>query len=424
MPAFSLASETRTGCANERPSGSVRGVPGNWHPYRDRHLRETFCYIVPIMRGIHREQLATILLFLLILCCQASQGQATNGSQQKRLQIEDVVKKFMVSNQLPGISVAVVENGNYEWSSGYGMADLESLVPAASNTLYRLASISKPLTAAAAMVLYERGKLDLDAPVQKYCPAFPKKQAPITTRQLLGHLGGVRHDRTHSFDDPEIINTRHVDDPISGGLDYFKDDPLVAAPGTKFSYSTNGYTVVGCIIEGASGMKYVDFVQESVLRPAGMTHTRVDDYSAIIPFRTRFYSKDSTGKVINSRFVDIAFKTPGDGWLSSAEDMAKFEVAMLNNRIVSGATRALMWSHQKTADGNETPYGLGWAVDDDLPSTVSHGGGEWGTSTFIMMSPQQRNGIVVMINLNGANANELGLQIFKILSGSNRAPGQ
>jgi CubicO group peptidase (beta-lactamase class C family) len=104
--------------------------------------------------------------------------------------------------------------------------------------------------------------------------------------------------------------------------------------------------------------------------------------------------------------------------------MAKFEVAMLNNRIVSGATRALMWSHQKTADGNETPYGLGWAVDDDLPSTVSHGGGEWGTSTFIMMSPQQRNGIVVMINLNGANANELGLQIFKILSGSNRAPGQ
>ena len=326
----------------------------------------------------------------------------------------------MAANSLPGISVAVVEDGNYEWSSGFGMADLENFVPATSTTLYRLASISKPITATAAMVLYERGKLDLDAPVQKYCPAFPKKEAPITTRQLLGHLGGVRHDRTHSFDDPEIINTKHVDDPISGGLDYFKNDPLVAAPGTKFSYSTNGYTVVGCVIEGASGMKYVDFVRENVLRPAGMTHTRVDDYSAIIPSRTRFYSKDNSGTVINARFVDIGFKTPGDGWLSSAEDMAKFEVAMLNDRLVSPVTRKLMWTRQKTADGKETPYGLGWAVDDVSPSTISHGGGEWGTSTFIMMAPEQRAGVVVMINLNGGNADQLGPELFKIILGSHR----
>lgn len=118
-----------------------------------------------------------------------------------------------------------------------------------------------------------------------------------------------------------------------GGLDYFKHDPLVAPPGTKFSYSTNGYTVAGCVIEGASGSKYVDFVRENVLRPASMIHTRVDDYSAIIPSRARFYSKDSSGTVINSRFVDIGFKTAGDGWLSSVEDMANFEVAMLNDRV-------------------------------------------------------------------------------------------
>lgn len=334
------------------------------------------------------------------------------------------VKKFMAANSLPGISVAVVEDGKYDWSSGFGMADLENFVPAMSNTVYRLASISKPITATAAMVLYERGKLDLDAPVQRYCPAFPKKEAPITTRQLLGHLAGIRHDRTHSLDDPEIINTKHVDDQISGGLDYFKDDPLVAAPGTKFSYSTNGYTVVGCVIEGASGMKYVDFVRENVLRPAGMSHTRVDDYSTIIPNRTRFYSKDSSGTVINSRFVDIAFKTAGDGWLSSAEDMANFEVAMLNNRVVSGATRKLMWTRQKTADGKETPYGLGWAVDDGSPPTISHGGGEWGTSTFITMAPEQRDGVVVMINLNGGNADQLGPELLKIILGLNRAPAQ
>lgn len=365
-----------------------------------------------------------LLVFLLILWSRASEGQASSPAQAKHGLIEAAVKKFMETNGLPGISVAIVEDGAYEWSSGFGMADLENLVPATSSTLYRLASISKPLTAAAAMVLYERGKLDLDAPVQEYCPAFPKKEAPISTRQILGHLSGIRHDRIHSFDDPEIINTKHVDDPISGGLDYFKDDPLVAAPGTKFSYSTNGYTVIGCVIEGASGMKYVDFVRENVLQPAGMIHTRVDDYAAIIPSRTRFYTKDSAGKIINSRFVDIGFKTAGDGWLSSADDMAKFEVAMMNDRVVSAATRKLMWTRQKTSGGKETPYGLGWAVDDNLPSTVSHGGGEWGTSTFIMMSPKQRNGIVVMINLNGGNADELGTQVFKIVSGLEQTPSQ
>ena len=147
-------------------------------------------------------------------------------------------------------------------------------------------------------------------------------------------------------------------------------------------------------------MKYVDFVRENVLRPAGMNQTRVDDYFAIIPNRTRYYSCSpnpsckNKSSVINSRFVDIAFKTAGDGWLSSAEDMAKFEVALLNNRLVSVATRKLMWTRQKTLDGKETPYGLGWAVDDIVPSTVSQGGGEWGASTFIMIAPEQRTGAI------------------------------
>lgn len=371
-----------------------------------------------------------LLLFSFLVSYTASQEHAS-FAPEKRIQIEGAVKKFMTTNRLPSISVAVVENGSYQWSSGFGMADLENSVPASSNTLYRLASISKTITATAAMVLYEHGKLDLDAPLQRYCPAFPRKEAPITTRQLLGHLGGIRHDRTHSFDDPEVINTKPVDDPIAGGLNFFKDDPLIAPPGTKFSYSNNGYTVIGCVIEGASGMKYVDFVRENVLRPAGMTHTQVDDYSLIIPNRTRFYSCspdpsscNEKSTIVNSRFVDIAFKTAGDGWLSSAEDMAKFEVALLNDRLVSRATRNLMWTRQRTSDGKETPYGLGWVVDGVSPSTVSHGGGEWGTSTFIILAPEQRAGVVVMINLNGANAIDLGPELLRIVLGSNRLPAQ
>jgi serine beta-lactamase-like protein LACTB len=359
-----------------------------------------------------------LVFALLILWCSALWAQAPGSAPEERKQIEDAVKKFMAANSLPSVSVAVVRGGKYEWSAGFGMADLENSIPATSHTLYRLASISKPITATAAMLLQERGKLDLDAPVQKYCPAFPEKEAPITTRELLGHLGGIRHYRSQSIYDPEIVNTKHFDDPISAGLSFFKDDVLVSKPGTKFSYSTHGYTLVGCVIEGASGQKYVDFVRENVLQPAGMTNTRIDDRLAIVPYRTRFYSKDTLGTVVNAEPVDVSFKLPGDGWLSTAEDMAKFEVAMLDDRVVTRSTRTVMWTPQKLSDGKETTYGLGWEIGNGFAPTINHGGGEWGTSTFIMIAPEQRAGVVVLINLNGGNASDLAPELLKIIVGS------
>ena len=104
----------------------------------------------------------------------------------------------MASTHVPGLSAAVVEDGRFEWAAGFAMADLENNVPATEHTLYRLASISKSLTATAAMQLFERGQLDLDAPVQKYCPSFPQKPWPITTRQVMAHLSGIRHYKSGS----------------------------------------------------------------------------------------------------------------------------------------------------------------------------------------------------------------------------------
>ncbi len=161
----------------------------------------------------------------------------------------------------------------------------------------------------------------------------------------------------------------------------------------------------------------MDFVQDNLLRPAGITHTRIDDRLAIVPYRTRFYSKDASGAVVNAEPVDVSFKVPGDGWLSSAEDMAKFEVAMLNDRLVARSTRNLMWTRQKTYDGEDTNYGLGWELGSGFGPTISHGGGEWGTSTFIMMATEQHAGVVVLINLNGGNASDLAPELMKITLG-------
>src|SRR5436309_680673 len=292
----------------------------------------------------HQKQKVATTLLAYLLAASCAVAQTGKLSSEKQAKIESAISKFMADSKAPGISAAVVQDGEFVWAAGFGMADLENSVPATSQTLYRLGSISKSITATAAMALWERGKLDPDSPVQKYCPAFPQKPSPVTTRQLLGHLGGIRYynvpDLPYSVSqtDPEVGNTRHFKNGIEGGLRFFANDPLVAQPGTHFNYSTQGYTLAGCAIEGASGGKYADYVRESVLVPAGMLQTRPDDRFAIIPLRTRFYSKDQSGAVMNAEFLDSSYKVPGGGWLSSAPDMARFEVAILTDRLVRSAT--------------------------------------------------------------------------------------
>ena len=350
---------------------------------------------------------------------QSFHAQQPQLSPAKRTHIEAAVTRFMATTHVPGLSVAVVENGEYEWAAGFGFADVENNAPATEHTLFRLASISKSLTATAAIQLWDRGQLDLDAPVQKYCPAFPQKPSPITTREAMGHLAGIRHYKSGSQDDLEGGNTKHFDNPIQAGLDFFKNDPLVSEPGKQFHYSTQGYTLVGCVIEGASSARYVDFMRQNVFLPAGMDHTQADDRFAILPYRTRFYQKTASGTVQNADFLDSSYKIPGGGWLSSAEDMAKFEVAILNDKLIKRSTRDLMWTPLKPSDGSKDTYGLGWdAGNEDGIAAVGHSGGQQGTSTQFLIAPAPRAGVVVLTNMENADPEKLAWEILKVLVGT------
>ena len=372
-------------------------------------------------------RIATTLVLLLAYALGVSRAADQTGklSNEKQAKIEGAISTFMASSKVPGISVAVVQDGQFVWSAGFGMADMENSVPATSQTLYRLGSISKPITATAAMALWEDGKLDLESPVQKYCPAFPQKPWPITTRELLGHFGGIRYYNvpelpySESQSDPEVGNTHHFENGIEGGLKFFATDPLVAQPGTHFNYTTQGYTLAGCAIEGASGKKYADSVRENVLVPAGMLQTRPDDRFAIIPLRTRFYSKDKSGVVVNAEFLDSSYKVPGGGWLSSAPDMARFEVAILADRLVKRATRDMMWTQQMPSDGlGRMAYGLGWQFGiTEGVKDVGHGGSQQGTSAMILIAPDTRAGVVVLTNSDSANAPGLATEVLRIVLG-------
>src|ERR1035441_10681737 len=370
-------------------------------------------------RTFARTRLSVVLLLGQLLLAGVAFGGSEQLASKEKAQLETAISRFMTANSVPGVSVAIVDNGAVMWSAGFGSADLENSVPATSHTLYRLASISKSITATAAMLLWQQGKLDLDAPMQKYCPAFPAKDTPITTRELLGHLGGIRHYKTDSQDDPESGNTKHFSNPIQGGLDFFKNDPLVAKPGTEFHYSTQGYTLVGCAIEGASAENYVDYIREHVLKPAGMTHTVVDDRFAIIPLRTHFYSKDKSGAITNAEFLDSSYKIPGGGWLSSADDMAQFEIAMIEDRIITRATRDVMWTSLNPSDGKDDTYALGWNTGKGLGVfEAQHSGSQQGTSTHFTIVPKRRAGVVVLINMDGGNASDLANELMKIVLAS------
>lgn len=358
------------------------------------------------------------VLLVLVALLGAGAGVCAQGSKlsgEKRAAIEKAVSRFMAANNVPGVAVAVVLDGAPAWSEGFGMADLENYVPVTPSTLFRLGSISKPITATAAMQLFERGKLDLDAEVQKYCPAFPKKEWPITTRELLGHLSGIRHyNRDGKGDIPED-SAKHFA-TMEEALQVFANDPLLSKPGAQFHYSTYGYTVAGCVLEGAASQKYVDYVRENVFRPAGMEQTRDDNYYAVIPHRTRFYHKDQAGVVRNAGVLDSSYKIPGGGLISSGDDLALFEAAILNDKLMKRATRDVMWTPQKPADGSRDPYALGWGMGSEFGlEYAAHTGSQQGTSTGFLLVPKERAGVVVLANMDGVDAGGLADELVKIV---------
>jgi CubicO group peptidase (beta-lactamase class C family) len=149
-----------------------------------------------------------------------------------------------------------------------------------------------------------------------------------------------------------------------------------------------------------------------------MAQTQFDDRFAIIPYRTRFYDKTESGVVRNADFLDSSYKIPGGGWLSSAEDLARFEVAIVDDKLIRRTTRDLMWTPLKPTDGSKDDYALGWASGiENGTKGVGHNGGQQGTSTAFLIAPEQRAGVVVLTNLEGVPADDLARQILTIVVG-------
>jgi serine beta-lactamase-like protein LACTB, mitochondrial len=293
----------------------------------------------------------------------------------------------------PGMSVAVAVDGKLIWAEGFGLADLEQCVPVTPKTKFRIGSTSKTLTSAGAALLYDEKRLDLDAPIQRYVPSFPDKGYGITTRQLLGHLGGIRD---YNAEESKKLD-RDVYHSVSESLKRFKDDPLGAAPGTKWIYSTYGYVLASAAIEGASGQDFLSFMRDKVFLPLGMQDTLADESDEIILNRARWYTVMSDGSYRNTPYEDLSYKWAGGGFLSTAVDLARFGSALLKPGFLTQDTLTMIFSRQQTSAGKNTKYGLGWFIHDGgdrgTERQFEHSGGVAGSSSWLVIYPNQ--GVVI-----------------------------
>ncbi len=309
-----------------------------------------------------------------------------------------IVTAIMEESGTPGMSVAVGIDGEIVWSEGFGYADVENRAPVWEETKFRVGSVSKPLTAAAVALLVEQGKLDLDAPVQRYVPSFPEKRWPITTRQLAGHLAGVRH-----YNGDEFLSSRRYGSVVEG-LEIFQEDTLLFEPGERWSYSSYAWNLISAVVEGASGQDFLTYMHENVFQPLDMRHTVADHTDSIIPHRTRFYDRNGDGYVLNGPFVDNSYKWAGGGFLSTPEDLVRFGFAHLTGDFLRPETIEVLWTSQRTNEGEATGYGIGWSVvtEDDRVLMASHGGGSIGGTTFLMILPEEKAVLAIVGNMSQA----------------------
>ncbi|MDA2937038.1 serine hydrolase [Acidobacteria bacterium AH-259-A15] len=352
----------------------------------------------------------TGLVLTLMLACQPfSVFSAPDYSKQIEV-FKQFVKEQMASDEIPGLSIGFIKD-DFWWAEGFGYSDLENKVPAKAESAYRLASVTKPMTAIGVLKLAEQGKIDLDVEVQTYVPYFPKKKWPVTVRELLGHLAGISHyqdyDKEGHFKDHR--NTREA-------IAVFEDFELVAEPGTRFNYSSYGYNLLGAVIEGASGKSYGDFMRESLWGPLGMVNTRMDDPNAIIPNRVRGYRRGPNGKIINSEFVDISSRFAAGGTRSTVIDLLKFAKGLMEGRVLPKDYVDRMFTSMVTKDGHGTGYGMGWTTTPvNGRFAVSHGGGQPETRTFLVYYPAANFAIAVASNFEGADRSRYVRRLYWLI---------
>jgi CubicO group peptidase (beta-lactamase class C family) len=348
-------------------------------------------------------------LTLLLTCPAVAAGQGPNivrACQERRPALSAAFKDIQKRQRNIGLSGLVVLRGQTILSEYLGYADLEHRVPVSRDTRFGIASITKAFTGLALLKLNETGKVDLDAPIQKYVPSFPVKPGKdITLRLLAAHLAGIRHWRRERT--PELYS-RHFDD-VMEILPLFKDDTLVSPPGSAENYSSYGYNLIGAAIQSASGIKYQEYVRREIIAPLGLANVGFDDVRRVQPNRARRYSYFHPWTfVVDSSEVyrvpdwDYTHNMAGGNMYATADDLARLGRAVERPGLLSPQSLDLLYTRPRVG-AVEANMGFGFFIGD---STVGRrrltiGGSNAGVQSGLFVYPDEDLIIVVLANTWG-----------------------
>ncbi len=323
----------------------------------------------------------------------AAYGQAIAKS---RAMLDEVLQLY------PGTAVAVAVGDEIVWSTAFGFADVDRQRPVSRSTQFRIYEAAMPLTATVMARLAEEGRIDLDAPIQRYLPDAGESALPVTLRALAAQLGGVR----------DLAEGEEVPGLCSGARDALRSlgggNPFVRPAGMALSVSRYGYMMLSAALEAATGERFADLLNETIAGPTGMTSTLIDDPRRYLPGRSQFYERGFLGLLRAARSVDTSCRSGAGGLVSTTEDLVRFASALLRGELVRRETLETMFTPQKTRAGQRTGYGLGWYVETDARGRryVWHDGRGVGGRAAIVVVPHARLVAVMLSNIEGERLDE------------------
>ena len=349
-------------------------------------------------------RLHAVSLSLVLLLSVTSFAQ--NGVATK---VDDYISAEMKAQQIPGLSLAVIKNGEIVLARGFGLANVEHQVPTKPETIFQSGSMGKQFTATAVMMLVEEGKLSLDDKITKYFTDGPETWNKITVRHLLTHTSGMT-DYPDDFD----LRRDYTEDEL---VQRIKPIPLAFQPGEKWSYSNLAYVMLGVLIHKVSGKFYGDFLQERIFKPLGMSTARVISEADIVPNRAAGY-RVANGQLKNQDWVSPSLNTTADGALYlTVYDMAKWDAALYTEKLLKRASLVEMWTPVKLNDGKTHPYGFGWALGEVRGHRIIEHGGAWqGFKSQISRYVDDKLTVVVFANQARANPAKIAHQVAALFN--------
>jgi D-alanyl-D-alanine carboxypeptidase len=314
---------------------------------------------------------------------------------------DDFIRSEMEQRRIPGVALTVIQNGRPVKTAAYGFANLEWRAPVTTDTVFEIGSLTKQFTAAGLLLLAQDGRLAVDDKLANYLPEIPAAWSNVTLRHLLSHTSGIKN---YTGLDGFELTRRQTREQFIRKL---AAQPMDFAPGEKFKYCNSGYNLLGYVIEAVSGQSYWEFMSERIFRPLEMNATTDRNPRRIIPRRAGGYEQ-TTNHVHLNRDYDLTDVFSAGAIVSTVDDLAKWNAALDGDRLLTAASKTLMWTPGKLNDGSPLTYGFGWRVGTLAGHrSLGHSGSTSGFSASLQRYPDDRLAVIVLTNTDEQIATKL-----------------